>query len=77
MKFLMSKYTNMVMNDRRVHPLAKTLVNNCDEMLSWMAEIWMNNHLVSDSHFISIILQQNYKEWKYVGLTFSVHDTIP
>jgi hypothetical protein len=23
----------------------------CDEILSWMVEIWMKNHLVSDSYY--------------------------
>jgi hypothetical protein len=36
------------MDDGGVHPLAKRdflLSTTCDEMLSWMIEIWMKNHL--------------------------------
>jgi hypothetical protein len=28
----------------------------CDEILSWMVEIWMKNHLVSDNNYNTINL---------------------
>jgi len=52
----------------------------CDEMLSWMIEIWMKNHSVSDSNCNTInlnplkILQEMTNN---VGLAFSVGDTTP
>ena len=53
MTLLMNKFRNIVMDNGWVHPLAKTLTfllaATCDEILSWMIEIWMNNHLVRDS----------------------------
>ena len=49
-----------------------------DGILSWMTEIWMKNHLVSDSNCniynLPKILQGMTNN---VGLTFSVDDTIP
>ena len=52
------------------------LLTTCDEILSWIIEIWMKQHLVSDSKYI--IIQKNYKEWQIMfGLTFSVSDTTP
>ena len=39
----------------------------CDEKLSWMIEIWMKYHLVSDSNCNIVILQSPriyYKEWQ-------------
>ena len=48
MTLLMNKSTNIVMDDGRVHPMAKTLP--CDKILSWMIEIWMKTHLVSLSN---------------------------
>ena len=49
-------------------------------MLTWMIEIRMKNHLVSDSncqHHKSIIPQKTYKETtNNVELTFSFGDTI-
>jgi hypothetical protein len=51
----------------------------CDEILSWMIEIWMQNHLVRDSNCIIVnlypplqILQGMTND---VGLTFSVGGT--
>ena len=34
----------------------------CDEMLSWMIEIWMENHLVSNGNWNIVIPQKNHKE---------------
>ena len=45
-------------------------------MLSWMIEIWMKNHLVSDSNRNTVNLCNPWKYWQgminNVGLTFSV-----
>ena len=85
MTLLMNMWTNVVMDGGWVHPLAKTLhlSATCDEILSWMTEIWMKNHLVS------IIFLQHCKPitppkkfflqgmTNNVGLTFSVGDTLP
>ena len=56
---IMNKGTNIVMGNGWVHPLAKTppsLVETCDEILSWVIEIWMKNHLVSDSNCYTVNL---------------------
>ena len=57
-------------------PLSPT----CDEILSWMFEIWIENHVISDSNrntVKSTIPKKVYKGMtNYVGLTFSVGDTI-
>ena len=46
-----------------------------------MIEIWMKNHLVSDSilqHCKFLIPQNIYKDWKILcGLAFGVGDTTP
>ena len=49
-----------------------------DEILSWVVETWMKNHLVSDGIVIyNTYFILFYKEWlNNVGLTFSVDDTI-
>jgi hypothetical protein len=52
MTLLMNKFTNTVMDDGCVHPLSAT----CDEILSWMIEILMKNHLVSDSNYNTVTL---------------------
>ena len=53
MTLLMNNNTIIVMDDGRGHPLAKwpylLLSAACDETLAWIIEIWMQNHLVSDS----------------------------
>ena len=57
----------------------------CDETLLWVIEIWMKNHLVSDSNCNTVILYpsppitflKNYKEWQKIALTLSVGDSIP
>ena len=53
-------------------------------ILSWMIELWMKHHLVSDSNcntYKPITLLNFYKDniWLTleVGLTFSVGDSIP
>ena len=47
----------------------------CDEILSWLTEVCMKNHLVSDfSTKSSKCLQRMANN---VGLTFSVVDIIP
>ena len=44
------------------------LIAACDEILSWMIEIWMEIHLVSNNlqHSKSIIPQKIHKEWQIV-----------
>ena len=58
----------------------------CDEMLSWMINIWMKNYLVRDSNCNTANLHSPPPKKKQktkqgmtnnVGLTFSVGDTIP
>ena len=56
------------------------LSTTCAKILSWMIEIWMENHLVSDSNCNTVNLQSPSKftrNDKYIGLTYSVCDTIP
>ena len=48
-----------VMDDGWVHPMAKTLPSlssTCNEILSWMMEIWVTNSLVIDSYCNIVIL---------------------
>ena len=60
------------MDDGWVHPLAQTPPFSrhptCDEMLSWMIEIWMESLLVSDSNCNTVIYNPSpkkiYKEWQ-------------
>jgi hypothetical protein len=55
------------------------LSSTCDEMLSWMIEVWMNNQLVSDVNCNTINIVSPPKSQgmtNNVGLTFSVGDTI-
>ena len=50
---LMSEWANNVIDDGWVRALAKTLpslVRNLWWILSWVVEIWMKNHLVSDKN---------------------------
>ena len=49
------------------------LSTTCDEILSWMIEIWMKNHLINDSNCNTI----NLLSPNNVGFIFSVGDTIP
>jgi hypothetical protein len=54
----------------------------CDELLSWMIEIWMNNHLVQQLTVIATLeiyspLENLQGMINIVGLTFSVGDTMP
>ena len=52
----------------------------CDEMLSWMIEIWMKNHLVSDKNCNIVVYNppQNLQGMTNdVGLKFCVGDTTP
>ena len=52
----------------------------CDEIMSWMIEIRMKHHLVSDSNCNIGNLYSPQKVTRNdnnVGLTFSVGDTIP
>ena len=37
---------------------------SCDEILSWMIEIWMENHLVKDINYITINLKCPQKIYK-------------
>jgi hypothetical protein len=78
----MKKFTNIVMDDGRVHPLAKTLpalVNN----LWWnvVMDDWNldEKSLVKwqwSQHYKSIIRSENLQEMtNNVGLAFSVGDT--
>ena len=49
---------NIVKDDGWVHSLAQPcllLSPTCDEILSWMLEIWMKNHLVSDYIIVTIM----------------------
>ena len=76
---VLNKWTNIIIDDGWVHPLAKTLpslVNN----LSWMIETWMKHHLVSDNNCNHV----SHNSSKYirgvtnnVGLIFRVGDTTP
>ena len=63
------------------NPTLFFLSATCDKILSWVVEIWMKNHLVSDSNCNTvkcIIPQTLYKEWQIMlGLTFSAGDTTP
>ena len=39
----------------------------CDEIMSWMIEIWMKKHLVCDNNCNTVILyspKNIYKEWQ-------------
>ena len=57
-------------------PLSAT----CDEILSWMIEIWMKKHLVSNSNCNTVNLESLkilQGMTNNVGLAFSVGDTIP
>ena len=50
----------------------------CDEILSWMIEMWMKSHLVSDSNCNTINLyppKNLQKLTNNVGLIFSVTNT--
>ena len=65
MTLLMNKWTNIVMDDGWVHPLAKPyplLSSTCDEILSWI-EIWMKNHLVSDRNCNTVNLYSPQKKF--------------
>ena len=49
-----------------------------DEILSWMIEIWMKNHFVSDNNcdILNLLSPKKFtRNDKHVGLTFSVGDT--
>ena len=51
-----------------------------DEISSWMIEIWMKNHLVSDSNCntVNIFSLKKLQGMTYnIGLTLSVSDTVP
>jgi hypothetical protein len=55
------------------------LSTTCDEIVSWMLEIWMKKQLVSDNNYNIVNLYPpkfSQRMTKYVGLTFSVSDTI-
>jgi hypothetical protein len=68
------------MMDGFIHwPNPNLLVSTtCDEVLSWMIEIWMKNRFVSDSH-CNIVFYNAPKKLQgmtnNVGLAFSVGDT--
>ena len=81
---LMNKWTNIVMDEGWVYPLAKTLpslVNN----LWWniVMDDWnLDEKTLGKWQFLqhckSIIPKKTYKEWQIIlGLTFRVGDTIP
>ena len=62
-----------------VHSLAKNptfLSSNYDELLSWMIEIWMKNHIVSNSNWNTLNQFFFQGMTNYVGLTFSVLVTV-
>jgi hypothetical protein len=55
------------------------LSGTCDEILSWMIENWMKNHLVSDNNCSIAHLNSLKKLCGMInnfGLTFSVGDTL-
>ena len=59
MTLLMTKSTNIVMEDAWVRPLAKPYLHlsaTCDVMLSWKIEVWMANHLACDSNCNAVTL---------------------
>ena len=52
MTLLMNEFRNTVMDDDEIIHWPKAyllLLSTSDEILSWMIEIWMKDHLVSDS----------------------------
>ena len=49
----------------------------CGEMLSWMIEIWMKNHLVIATLPIYNPQKNLQRKTNNVGFTFSVGGTIP
>ena len=51
MTLLMNKCTSALMDVCIYWPKPYLLLSSsCDEMLSWMLETWMKNHLVSDNN---------------------------
>jgi hypothetical protein len=40
------------------------LSTTCDEILSWMIDIWMTNHLVSEGYCNTVIPRNFDKEWQ-------------
>ena len=42
------------------------LLATCDEILSWMIEIWMENHLISDSNCNSVSLYNKCHQISYL-----------
>ena len=58
MTFLLKKFTSTVMDDwnfddfHAIQILNQNLVYSalCNEMMSWMIETWMENHLVRDNN---------------------------
>ena len=65
------------MKDEFIHwPKSYLLLSpTCDDMLSWMIEFWIKNHLLSDSKYNTINLQSPKKlqgMTNNAGLTFSV-----
>ena len=83
--FVWMSLQKIVMGDAWVHMLVKKfyllLSASCDEMLSWMIEIWMKNHLVSGSNCNTVILwspKRFTRDDKIMfGLTCIVGDTTP
>ena len=60
MTLVMNKRTKIVMDDGWVHPFAKSYLLSLathDEILSWMIESWMKDHLVSDRNCNTVNLQ--------------------
>ena len=56
------------------------LSSTCEKLKSWIIEIWMKIHLISDNNCNTINLQSPKKfqgMTHFVGLTFSVGDTKP
>jgi hypothetical protein len=84
MKLLMNKWTDYCHGwwMRFIHwPKPYLLLaTTYDEILSWMIEIWMRNHLVSDNTCNTVNVQSP-KKWQgmtiNVGLTFSVGSIRP
>ena len=77
MAFLMKKWTNIVMDYGWVEFIHwpkpyLSLSATCDEILSWMIEMWMRDYLVSDSYCNIVNPQKELQGMRsIVGLVFT------
>ena len=72
-------FPNYTKYDIQSHMVSYVTMVTCDEILSWMIEIQMKNHLVNDCNCNTINLQSTQKIQGFTnnaGLKFSVGDTI-